>query len=35
MPSLDWDWVERCLARGGHPTLELYDEAIAAGSGFP
>lgn len=31
MAPLTWDWVERCLDGGGRPSLELYDEAIAAG----
>jgi hypothetical protein len=31
MPGLDWGWVERCEALGGEPTLELFDEAVAAG----
>ena len=32
MSALGWDWVERCLVCGGTPTLELHDEAVAAGA---
>ena len=33
MSAIGWNWVERCLACGGTPTLELHDEAVAAGAG--
>lgn len=33
MAQLGWAWVESCRAVGGVPTLELFDEAVAAGEG--
>lgn len=31
--TLGWDWAHRCRVVGGMPTVELWDEAIAAGDG--
>ena len=33
MVALAEDWVDRCLAIGGDPTLEQFDEAVASGRG--
>jgi len=32
-PPLGWSWVARCRVLGGTPTRELWNEALAAGTG--
>ena len=30
-PALSWSWVAKCRLFGGHPTLELFEQAVEAG----